>query len=1108
MTSESPDPGPRIYNLFPLLAGSVEDWCGNLPRIAALKFNWVYLNPFHYPGFSGSLYAIKDPYAMNELFATGDGDVRLRELTRNAREAGLGMMMDLVINHTARDATLVGEHPSWYRRELGGELYSPRAVDPDDPAAVTVWGDLAELDYEHPRAREELIDYWSRYLEHHIALGFTGFRCDAAYQVPAAVWQPLIAVARAVSPQVRFFAETLGCTIAQVTALREAGFDYLFNSSKWWDFHSDWLLDQYNRFRDIAPSVAFPESHDTERLAAELGLEDPEQVERHYRLRYLFAACFSTGVMMPMGFEYGFRRRLDVVHTRKADWEHTAVDLSTFVAATNAMKAALPVLNREGPQRRLSAPGADPVVLLRENRHGGDCALLLINSDRERSHAIDSGALLARAGGLIDQFTDVTPQASPFAIEPGRRLTLEPVEMRVFHGRRRTRRRPPARNTQAGNRLARLAEQRVVIENVWPQIDGGRHPVKRVVGDVLEVWADIFSDGHEALGACVRYREAGSNAWREAPMAFFDNDRWRGEVPLARNALYRYTIEAWRDHFATWRSDFLKKRAAGQAIDLELIEGRDLVAKAAAQAGGLDGETLAALVSRLESGGDDAGVLEPLLLDEALPALMRRAAPRANLSRYQPELEVVVDRTAAVFSAWYELFPRSTSGDPRRHGTFRDVITWLPYVRDLGFDVLYLPPIHPIGLTHRKGRNNALQAGPDDPGSPWAIGSAEGGHRAIHPALGTFDDFHRLLLAAREHGLEIALDFAIQCSPDHPWIREHPEWFDWRPDGTIKYAENPPKRYQDIVNVHFYGDALPTLWFELRDVVLFWVERGVRIFRVDNPHTKPVPFWEWLIREVQRRHPEVIFLSEAFTRPKMMKKLAKAGFTQSYSYFTWRNTRAELTEYLTELTRGESREYMRPNFFVNTPDINPIPLQNAGRAAFQIRAVLAATLSAAWGLYSGFELCESEPLPGREEYLNSEKYEIKARDADQPGNIRDYIARLNRIRRENPALQAFLNLNFFDAHDDQVLFYGKHTADRDNIIWIAVNLDPDQPHETTIELPLASLGLDDGASVQVENLFGGERFHWQGREQRIRLDPTFNPCEIWRITFPERGNDR
>jgi starch synthase (maltosyl-transferring) len=426
----------------------------------------------------------------------------------------------------------------------------------------------------------------------------------------------------------------------------------------------------------------------------------------------------------------------------------------------------------------------------------------------------------------------------------------------------------------------------------------------------------------------------------------------------------------------------------------------------------------------------------------------------------------------------------------------------MPYARDMGFDVLYFPPIHPIGRKNRKGRNNSLTPGPDDPGSPYAIGSPEGGHTAIHPDLGTFDDFKRMVAAAHAHGLELALDFAIQCAPDHPWIQEHKGWFDWRPDGTIKYAENPPKKYQDIVNVHFYGDALPSLWYELRDVVLFWVGQGCKIFRVDNPHTKPLPFWEWMIREVQSRHPDTIFLAEAFTKPKMMKRLAKVGFTQSYSYFTWRNTKVELTEYLTELTADEPREHMRPNFFVNTPDINPPFLQTSGRPGFRIRAALAATLSPLWGVYSGFELCEATPIPGREEYLDSEKYEIKAWDWDRPGNIREDVTLLNRIRRENPALWRFTNLQFQAAWNDNVLVYSKISETLDNAVLVAVNLDPHQAQGCQFEVPLWRFGLDEHASIGVEDLLGGHRFTWTGKVQHVWLDPQHNPYAIWRLVPP------
>ncbi len=641
---------------------------------------------------------------------------------------------------------------------------------------------------------------------------------------------------------------------------------------------------------------------------------------------------------------------------------------------------------------------------------------------------------------------------------------------------------------------------RVVIETVWPEIDGGRTPVKRIVGDSIEVWADIFSDGHDRLGAAILYRAADEADWWRAPMALFDNDRWSGRFTVDRNTRYLFTIEAWRDSYASWRDEIAKKHAAGQDIRTELDEGMALALEARDRAAGADAAQLAEFVARLQELAD---IDARLALLSAAPAahLVGAHAHRENLSRYDRTLEIIVDRPAARFSAWYELFPRSAANDPGRHGTFKDVIARLPYVQEMGFDVLYFPPIHPIGTVNRKGRNNALEAAPDDPGSPYAIGSAAGGHDAVHPQLGTLADFRRLVAAARRHGLELALDFAVHCAPDHPWVRQHPEWFRWRPDGTIRFAENPPKKYEDIVNVEFYGAALPDLWYALRDVVLFWVENGVDIFRVDNPHTKPIPFWQWLIREVNARHPQVIFLAEAFTRPKMMRKLAKVGYQQSYTYFTWRNTKAELIDYVTELA-GAMGEYYRPNFFTNTPDINPYYLQTSGRAGFVVRAALAATLSSAWGIYGGFELCEAEPLPGREEYADSEKYELRRRDFDQPGNIRAFIAALNRIRRDNPALHDFRNTLFLEAGDDSILAYWRATPAGDNCLLILVNVDPHHRHECDFEVPLWQFGLGDDETVAVEDLLAGHRFTLTGKWQHIALDPQDRSVVIWRVGRP------
>ncbi len=665
----------------------------------------------------------------------------------------------------------------------------------------------------------------------------------------------------------------------------------------------------------------------------------------------------------------------------------------------------------------------------------------------------------------------------------------------------RTKRRTPDAASAAGPRHHRYWSplNRIVIESVEPELDGGRYPVKRLVGDEFEVSADIFRDGHDVLGAAVNYRAADEADCRSAPLRFVDNDRWAGSFRLERNTRYVYSVEAWTETFESWRQDFLKKKDAGQGIGLELAEGRTLVAKADAES---DPDDAAALQRAL--GDFDAAQSEndraAALLSTDLRELMRRRGVRADRSAYYRELEVVVDRPAAGFAAWYEMFLRSQGTVPGKGATFDDCIRRLPAIRDMGFDVLYFVPIHPIGRSNRKGRNNAVAAAPGEPGSPYAIGSAEGGHDAVDPELGTLDDFRRLVAACRDHGLEVALDFAIQCAPDHPWVAEHEAWFVFRPDGTIKHAENPPKKYQDIVNVDFYGPHREALWQALRDVVLFWVDQGVKVFRVDNPHTKPVPFWEWLIREVQSRHPDAVFLAEAFTRPKVLKSLAKAGFTQSYSYFTWRNFKQELTDYLVELTQSECREYLRPNFFTNTPDILPPFLQTGGRPAFQIRLVLASTLAAVYGIYNGYELCENRAIPGTEEYEDSEKYEYKVWDWDRPGNIVDYVARVNRIRRENAALRGFANLRFHRADDDNVLFYGKMTADRENMVFVAVNLDPFEAHEAALEFPLEDMGLAEGDAFEVEELLTGAKHLWRGPTQRIRLDPNENPAAILRAS--------
>jgi starch synthase (maltosyl-transferring) len=639
--------------------------------------------------------------------------------------------------------------------------------------------------------------------------------------------------------------------------------------------------------------------------------------------------------------------------------------------------------------------------------------------------------------------------------------------------------------------------RRIVIERVYPQLDCGRYAVKREVGDSLEVSADIFKEGHDAIAAAISYRAEDEQEWRESRMRFVDNDRWGGRITLDRNLRYHFTIVAWTDWFGTWAADLRKKYDAGQEVGSELLEGVRLVETAATIARGEDQRRLSALLAELKEDASESERVAVALSNDLLD-LMERYPTRSDLTQYDLTLPVQVDRVAARFASWYELFPRSMSDDPARHGTFADVIAKLPYVRDMGFDVLYFPPIHPIGRAHRKGKNNSLVPREGEPGSPYAIGGVEGGHKAVHPDLGTLEDFRRLVTEAREHGLEIALDFAIQVSPEHPYVKEHPTWFFIRPDGTIKYAENPPKKYQDIYPLNFYGEGWEEQWEEWKSVILFWIEQGVKTFRVDNPHTKPVQFWEWMIRDVQRRHPDVVFLSEAFTRPKMMRALAKAGFTQSYTYFTWRNFKGELEEYFSELTRSEMREYYRGNLFVNTPDINPEFLQKGGRPAFMIRAVLAATLSSLWGMYSGFELCEGTPLPGKEEYLDSEKYEIKAWDWNRPGNIRPLITRLNELRRKHPALQEYHNLTFHLCDNENVLFYQKSTPDFRDLLFVAVNLDPFEAHDVTLFFPMNVIGVAEHETWEAEELLAGGRHLWRGSHQHLRLAPD-SPARIWRI---------
>ena len=642
-------------------------------------------------------------------------------------------------------------------------------------------------------------------------------------------------------------------------------------------------------------------------------------------------------------------------------------------------------------------------------------------------------------------------------------------------------------------------QNRVVIENVYPEIDCGRYSVRRVTGEMVAVEADVFGDGHDAVSAVLLYRAPGGKAWNEAPMTQIAGDRWGGGFAVEETGEYLYCIEGWIDHFTTWTGDIRKKYAAGQDICVDLLVGAGEVEKALRKAGGPDRGRLRkfhAVLSDPENAGTGAALAE----DPEFLALMRRYPDRSLSSRYGKELRVQANRPRARFSAWYERFPRSCSPEPGRHGTFRDLEALLPEIARMGFDVLYLPPVHPIGKVNRKGKNNSPVCGPDDPGSPWAIGSEEGGHKAVHAGLGTLEDLRRLSEKAGALGMEIALDIAYQCAPDHPYVKEHPEWFRMRPDGTIQYAENPPKKYQDIFPINFESEGWKELWDELKSVVDFWIDQGVRIFRVDNPHTKSFAFWEWMIAEVKKKFPEVIFLSEAFTRPKVMYRLAKAGFDQSYTYFTWRNTREEFTEYLSELTSAGVREYFQPNFWPNTPDILPHHLQYNGRQEFMKRLVLAATLSSSYGIYGpAFELCVRDGLPGREEYRDSEKYEIKVWDREAPGSLTDFIARINAIRKENPALQRTENLKFLDTDNDAILAFLKTSGDLSNVILAVINMDPRYRQSGWVSFSPAELKIPAGQPYLLHDLIDDEKYIWNGDSNYVELDPGVMPAHIFRV---------
>ena len=939
-----------------------------------------------------------------------------------------------------------------------GDAALALAQDLGFAAASLAGGDPGIVERAKGRGLEVLLDLPAGDLEPWLAAGVGGFCCMAAHERPPESWQRLIEAVRGRYPETLFVAFTFGGTPEAVAALAGCGFDAAASSSCWWDFRAGWVDDDAARVQALGEVIALTEPPFGSRPAT----------ERERRRALWLAAHYAPIWMMPLGFEVG---------------------LEAEVGRLNARRGEEPELFAGPPARLVSAPGAEIAVLA----HGSMAApglVLALNPSAEKPAAMAAEAVLpgiGGAGGTLIPLDGAQPVAA------GGCFTLEPAEVRAF---RFVAEKPIRRPARRGGAERAATWPRIAIEAVRPAVDDGQFPAKRIAGETVQVEADLINDGHGMVAADLLWRQAEAAEWQRAAMAALGNDRYAASFPLRRIGRYLFTIEAWHDPFASLLEDIAKKQAAGVPVRLEIEEATALIAAA-----GKSDAALGALSSALEGAGEEERVR--LIVQPETATLMRAGAARPFLIRREPALPLEAERPAAGFASWYELFPRSQSGEAGRDGTFADVIARLPAIRAMGFDVLYFPPIHPIGRVHRKGRNNALMARPEDPGSPYAIGSEEGGHDAIDPRLGTLEDFRRLREAAAGQGIEIALDFAIQCAPDHPWVREHPEWFEWRPDGSIRYAENPPKKYEDIVNVAFYAPgAVPGLWNALRDVVRFWIGQGVRMFRVDNPHTKPLPFWEWLIEEIRARDPDVIFLAEAFTRPTMMYRLAKVGFSQSYTYFTWRNTKYELMTYFTELSTAPVGEFLRPNLFVNTPDINPVFLQTGGRPAFLVRAALAATLSGLWGMYNGFELCEARALPGREEYLDSEKYEIRAWDWDRPGNIRAEISRLNQIRRSDPALHSHRGTEFLNAFDDAVLYYARSSPDGRNALLVAVNLDPGRAVEADIEIPLWRFGLPDGATIGAEELMRGQSLVWHGKRQRIRLDPADLPFAIWRLDNP------
>jgi starch synthase (maltosyl-transferring) len=979
-------------------------------------------------------------------------------LGRACESRGLSLFLDLNLHELDLHHPLVTEFPEAFaiRRLADGS----HVIDPRNPSPGQGYAYLREQE-----ALEPLIAWWSEQMSHWLDAGVRGFRIMKPAVTAAALREALIEHAKNRGPnRVTFIADTSGEPRDRVARL--TGFDFCLSSLPWWDGRASWLVEEYEALSRVAPVIAQVESP--------AKLPPASSGQRCGRLA--IGAITGTGLMLPLSYADSTAEGED------------GVDLDAAVRAANDFVAELSWV--DGQLQSLTGPGAPLTILLRAD--GPDARI----AERSLAALVNPDPVIAveptvQILGSLGAFSKLDPVGGFCGEGP----KLKPGEVRLFRAERQA---PIVVSSKAPERDLQVAVKspRVIVANVSPAVDDGAFPAKAIVGERVIVEADIFADGHPVVAAELQYKPEGERNWQRCRMQLVVNDRWRASLPLDRVGRHQFAVEAWIDEYGSFVRDLGRKRDAGLDLSLEIQEGQQMLETARTGASGSNAQGLSAILGGFD--GLSANDRAALLIAAETVEMMRRADPRTFRGRSE-SYRIDAERKEARFSSWYELFPRSQTDDPTRHGTFRDVATRLPAIREMGFDVVYFPPIHPVGTTNRKGRNNALKAEPDDVGSVYAIGSKHGGHDAVHPELGNLADFRALVSAARENGLEVALDFAVQASPDHPWLKQHPGWFAWRPDGSIKYAENPPKKYEDIVNVDFYAkDAVPDLWLALRDIVVFWIGQDVKIFRVDNPHTKPFPFWQWLIADIRGAHPDVIFLSEAFTRPKVMYHLAKLGFSQSYTYFIWRNTKSELTEYMTELNQRPVADFFRPHFFVNTPDINPYFLQSSGRPGFLIRAALAATLSGLWGMYSGYELCEAAPLPGREEYLDSEKYEVKPRDWNAPGNITAEITQLNRLRKAEPALQSHLGLTFYRAFNDNILYFGKTAPGYEDRILVAISLDPHHAQDADFEIPLWEWGRADHEALESEDLLRGGHAIWRGKIQRMRLTPEA-PYAIWRV---------